>query len=71
LLLAIAAGVMLAGPPVVGFNLWLNDLVERQAEAELEHSASRSMALAEGRISFRTISRSSTSGPAGCAAPRC
>ncbi len=52
--MAIAAGVMLAGPPVAGFNLWLNDLVERQAQAELEHSARRSMTLAEGRIA-RTI----------------
>ncbi len=51
LLLAIAAGVVLAGPPVAGFNLWLNDLVERQGQAALDQEAQRSLALAEGRIS--------------------
>lgn len=51
LLLAIAAGVVLAGPPVAAFNLWLNGLVERQGEAALDQEARRSLALAEGRIS--------------------
>jgi sensor c-di-GMP phosphodiesterase-like protein len=55
LLVAIAAGVVLAGPPVAGFNLWLNDLVERQGQAALDRASSRTMALAERRIA-RTIS---------------
>lgn len=50
LLVAIAAGVVLAGPPVVAFNLWLNNLVERQSQEELDLSARRSIALAEARI---------------------
>jgi sensor c-di-GMP phosphodiesterase-like protein len=48
--MAIAAGVALAGPPVAGFNLWLNHLVERQGQAELDLSAGRSIALAEAKI---------------------
>ena len=51
LLMAIAAGVALAGPPVAGFNLWLNGLVERQGQQELDLAAGRSIALAEARIS--------------------
>ena len=50
LLIAIAAGVVLAGPPVAVFNLWLNGLVERQGQEELDLSAKRSISLAEVRI---------------------
>jgi sensor c-di-GMP phosphodiesterase-like protein len=52
LLMAIAAGVVLAGPPVVAFNFWLDSLVERQAREEIESSARRSILLAEGRITM-------------------
>ncbi len=48
--MAIVTGVVLAGPPVAGFNLWLNNLVERQGQTELDLSAGRSIALAESRI---------------------
>ena len=50
LLIAIAAGVALAAPPVAAFNLWLNGLVERQGQEELDLSARRSISLAEARI---------------------
>jgi sensor c-di-GMP phosphodiesterase-like protein len=53
-LVAIVTGVALAAPPVAGFNLWTNSLVERQAEQELESFARRSIVLAEGRIQ-RTV----------------
>jgi sensor c-di-GMP phosphodiesterase-like protein len=43
--------VVLAGPPVAGFNLWLNNLVELQGQDELDLSARRTIALAESRIS--------------------
>jgi sensor c-di-GMP phosphodiesterase-like protein len=49
-LLAIAAGVALAGVPMAGLNLWLGHLVERQGQEELDVSGRRSMALAESRI---------------------
>jgi len=48
--MAIVAGVAIAAPPVAGFNLWLNSLVERQSREELELSAKRSLSLAESRI---------------------
>ncbi len=50
LLLAIATGVVLAGPPVAAFNLWLGSLVERQGQDELDVLARRTIVLAEGRI---------------------
>jgi sensor c-di-GMP phosphodiesterase-like protein len=54
LLVAIVAGVVLAGPPVAAFNFWLNGLVERQSLEEMESAARRSIVLAESRIG-RTI----------------
>ena len=51
LLVAIAAGVAIAAPPVAGFNLWLNHLVDRQGQEELDVTAGRSIGLAEGRVS--------------------
>ena len=51
LLVAIAAGVALAAPPVAGFNLWLNHLVEQQGQEELDVTAGRSIGLAEVRAS--------------------
>ncbi len=50
LLVAIVVGVLLAGSPVAAFNFWLTSFVERQGREELEHSARRSVALAESRI---------------------
>jgi sensor c-di-GMP phosphodiesterase-like protein len=50
LLAAIAIGVVLAGPPVAAFNLWLGSFVERQGRAELELAARRHMVLSETRI---------------------
>lgn len=47
---AIVAGILLAGAPMVGFNFWLNGLIERQGQDEVELSARRSIVLAESRI---------------------
>lgn len=49
-LVAIAIGVVLAGMPVAGVNLWLNGLSERQGREELEASARRHLFLVERRI---------------------
>jgi sensor c-di-GMP phosphodiesterase-like protein len=54
LLAAIAAGVVLAGPPVVGLNLWLNGMVEHQGREELELAAKRHLTLSEARLT-RTL----------------
>ncbi len=48
--MAIVAGVLLAGSPVAAFNLWLNGLVERQGQEEVDLSVQRTIALAESRI---------------------
>src|SRR5687767_9808819 len=50
LLVAIAIGVALAGPPVAALNIWLGGLAERQAKEELDLSARRAIALAESRV---------------------
>jgi len=50
LVLALAAGVVLAGPPVVALNLWLQGLDERHDREEIDAVAARVLAIAEGRI---------------------
>ena len=50
LLVAIAIGVALAGPPVAALNYWLGGLADRQGREELQLSARRHMAIAEARI---------------------
>ena len=50
LILAMATGVALAGPPVAALNLWLNGFAERQGQEELEASARRHVTIGEARI---------------------
>jgi sensor c-di-GMP phosphodiesterase-like protein len=47
---AVAAGVVLAVAPLIAFNFWLDDLIEKQGEAEVGTSARRAIALAEARV---------------------
>jgi sensor c-di-GMP phosphodiesterase-like protein len=54
LLVAIAVGVGLAGPPVAALNLWLNSMVERQSREELELAAKRHLTLSDARLA-RTL----------------
>jgi sensor c-di-GMP phosphodiesterase-like protein len=49
-LLAIIAGIAIAGLPMVVFHYWLDDLVERQGNEEVRMSARRTVSLAETRI---------------------
>jgi sensor c-di-GMP phosphodiesterase-like protein len=49
-LLAVAAGVLLAGAPLIGFNVWLGKFVESQAQFEVETAAKRAAALADTRL---------------------
>jgi sensor c-di-GMP phosphodiesterase-like protein len=53
-LIAIAVGVVLAGAPLLAFNLWLNGLADRQGQEEINTSAKRAIALAESRVN-RTV----------------
>ena len=47
---AITVGVVLAVVPLIAFNFWLDDLIEKQGEAEVGTSAKRAIALAEARV---------------------
>jgi sensor c-di-GMP phosphodiesterase-like protein len=49
-LIAIAAGVVLAGAPLIAFDFWLDRLVDTQGEAQVENAAKRAISLAEGRL---------------------
>jgi sensor c-di-GMP phosphodiesterase-like protein len=49
-LIAVLAGILIAGVPMVLFNYWLNDLILEQTRDEVDANARRSITLAEGRI---------------------
>ena len=63
-LLAIVAGVVLAGMPMVIFHYWLDDLVERQGHDEVLMSARLTAALAESRITKVTATLNDLAGKA-------
>ena len=50
-LIAIAVGVLLAGAPMVGLNLWVDGLLVRQSASDVETFARRSVQLADARLS--------------------
>src|ERR1019366_6981216 len=49
-IVAIVAGVLLAGAPLVAFDFWLGGLIDRQGQEEGDTSAKRAIALAESRV---------------------
>jgi sensor c-di-GMP phosphodiesterase-like protein len=49
-LLVIIIGVLIAGMPMVIFHYWMDELVERQGNGEVQMSARRTISLAESRI---------------------
>ena len=49
-LFAIVVGAVLAGGPFIAFNLWLDNLIERQGQSEVSTAAKRAIALAEARV---------------------
>ncbi len=49
-LFAIVVGAVLAGGPFIAFNLWLDNLIERQGQSEVGTAARRAIALAEARV---------------------
>jgi sensor c-di-GMP phosphodiesterase-like protein len=49
-LIAIAAGVVLAGAPLIAFDYWLERLVDMQGGAEVATAARRAVSLAESRL---------------------
>ncbi len=52
---AIVVGAVLAGGPLIAFNFWLDNLIERQGETEVTTAAKRAMALAEARLSEAVV----------------
>jgi sensor c-di-GMP phosphodiesterase-like protein len=49
-LFAIVVGAVLAGGPFIAFNLWLDNVIERQGQSEVSTAARRAIALAEARV---------------------
>jgi sensor c-di-GMP phosphodiesterase-like protein len=49
-LIAVVAGILIAGAPVALFNYWLNNLILEQTRDDVDSTARRSITLAEGRI---------------------
>ncbi len=49
-IIAIAVGVLLAGAPLIVLNFWVNGLINRQGQEEVDSSARRAVALAESRV---------------------
>ncbi|HYC16841.1 MAG TPA: EAL domain-containing protein [Pseudolabrys sp.] len=49
-IVAMIIGVVLAVVPLIGFNFWLEGLINRQGEAEVGTAARRAIALAEARV---------------------
>jgi sensor c-di-GMP phosphodiesterase-like protein len=50
LLIAIAIGVSLSGPPMVVLNLWMDSIVQRQIREDVEVPARRHLSIVEARI---------------------
>jgi sensor c-di-GMP phosphodiesterase-like protein len=67
-LIAIAIGVLLAGAPMVGLNLWVDSLLVRQSSNDIETFARRSVGLADRRLGqvLTTLQELATRGIDGC-----
>jgi sensor c-di-GMP phosphodiesterase-like protein len=67
-LFAIVVGAVLAGAPFIAFNLWLNNLIERQGESEVGTAARRAIALAETRVrdAVATLENLALAGVSSC-----
>lgn len=67
-LFAIVVGAVLAGGPFIAFNLWLENLIERQGESEVGTAAKRAIALAEARVrdAIGTLDTLALNGVASC-----
>lgn len=67
-LAAIVVGVLLAGAPLVIFDLWIGEITERQIRDELSGSAKRAIGLAEARVTqvVEALDRLAASGAGSC-----
>jgi sensor c-di-GMP phosphodiesterase-like protein len=67
-LIAIAVGILLAGLPMVGLNLWVDGLLVRQSASDVETFARRSVHLADTRLgaALGALERLAARGVDGC-----
>ncbi|HET8971808.1 MAG TPA: EAL domain-containing protein, partial [Pseudolabrys sp.] len=67
-LFAIVVGAVLAGGPFVAFNLWLDNVIERQGQSEVSTAARRAIALAEARVrdAIGTLDTLAVAGVSSC-----
>ena len=67
-LFAIVVGTVLAGVPFIAFNLWLDNLIERQGQSEVSTAARRAIALAEARVrdAIGTLDNLALAGVSSC-----
>ncbi|AXK80475.1 EAL domain-containing protein [Pseudolabrys taiwanensis] len=65
---AIVVGVLLAGAPLVVFDLWIEAIIDRQVQNELSGSAKRAIGLAEVRVAqaITALDRLAADGVASC-----
>ncbi|MEJ2436104.1 MAG: CSS-motif domain-containing protein [Pseudolabrys sp.] len=64
----IAAGVLLAGAPVIVFNIWLDGFIQRQGQAEVTIAARRAVSLADSRLdqAIATLDELARGGVSSC-----
>jgi sensor c-di-GMP phosphodiesterase-like protein len=67
-LIAMAAGTLIAGVPLIAFNGWLAGQVDRQGQREMTTASRRALALAETRIAaaVATLDKIAESAPTAC-----
>jgi sensor c-di-GMP phosphodiesterase-like protein len=67
-IIAVIAGILLAGVPMAAFNYWIDGLVERRGQDEADQWARRSIAIAETRIQrvVATLDKLAASGVDSC-----
>jgi len=67
-LFAIVVGAVFAGGPLIAFNLWLDNLIERQGQSEVSTAAKRAIALAEARVrdAVGTLDTLASAGVSSC-----
>ena len=67
-LFAIVVGGVLAGGPFIAFNLWLDNVIERQGQSEVSTAARRAIALAEARVrdAIGTLDTLAVAGVSSC-----
>jgi sensor c-di-GMP phosphodiesterase-like protein len=68
IIIAIAAGSLLAGAPMLAFNFWLGDIIDHRGQEDVGGSARRIMSLAENRITvaINRLSELSARGVSSC-----